>query len=109
MRVVSAPDRGAQLPTAREVADDLLQRIRSDRRAVGDPLDSDELVAVHYGVSKDVARRAWMHLAKEGFVERRHGRGTFVADKPPVSLEERVAALERWRTEVETRGNHDTA
>jgi DNA-binding GntR family transcriptional regulator len=94
--------------TAGDLAKLLRERIRIERPAAGQQLESDDEIAARYRVTKNVARRAWGHLAREGLVTRQHGAGTFMGDGvPKPTLEDRVAELERRVAEAPTRDEMD--
>jgi len=89
------------------VAAELTRRVRGMQ--VGDEVGSLRSVAATYGVSVDIARKAFALLVRHGLV-RAEARRHVVAD-PGATLSEaeaiadlrlRVAELERWRAEVES-------
>lgn len=45
----------------------------------GDPLPSEQSLGEQFGVSRITVRRALADLAEQGFIERRHGVGSFVS------------------------------
>lgn len=47
----------------------------------GDPLPSEQLLGEQFGVSRITVRRALADLAEQGYIERRHGVGSFVSDR----------------------------
>ena len=49
--------------------------------APGSPLPTEEALCEQFGVSRVTVRRALADLQTQGFVQRRHGRGTFVRDE----------------------------
>jgi GntR family transcriptional regulator len=59
--------------------------------ASGVPLPTEEALCEQFGVSRVTVRRALADLQTQGFVERRHGRGTYVREEgraalPPMNL-----------------------
>ena len=54
-------------------------------------LPGEEALCERFGVSRVTVRRALADLAAQGLVERRHGKGTFVA--PNLPLPRRVPSL----------------
>jgi GntR family transcriptional regulator len=71
------------LPTA--VAEELRRRVDAGELKPGDRLPSEPDLAVELGVSRPTLREALRQLAAEGWLERRHGSGTFVAQRVPVA------------------------
>lgn len=70
-----------QLQTSRlyeQLAQQIKDRIVNDKLKVGDRLPNEYELAEQYGVSRTVVREAMKTLAKEGLVQVRPGRGTFV-------------------------------
>ena len=50
----------------------------------GDPLPTEQSMCYQFGVSRITVRRALADLADAGFIERKHGVGSFVLDHPSV-------------------------
>jgi GntR family transcriptional regulator len=50
----------------------------------GDPLPTEQSMCDQFGVSRITVRRALADLADAGFIERKHGVGSFVLDHPSV-------------------------
>lgn len=65
---------------AREVADALSEQIRGRVLGPGDKLPTESQIMLEHGVSRTVVREAISGLQAAGFVETRHGIGTFVLD-----------------------------
>ena len=74
-----APD-AAKRPKYTLAAEQIRQRILEGAFQPGDRLPSERELAALFGVAFLTVRQALHHLAEAGFVERHHGRGTFVAD-----------------------------
>jgi GntR family transcriptional regulator len=88
MRLLSKPGASAgsnrpSLPTA--IADELRRRVDVGELQPGDRLPSEPDLAVELGVSRPTLREALRQLAAEGWLERRHGSGTFIAQQVPVT------------------------
>lgn len=64
----------------------LRDEIARGARPPGSPLPTEEALCGQFGVSRVTVRRALADLQAEGFVLRRHGRGTFVRDQVPAAL-----------------------
>ena len=62
-----------------QLADRVLDAIRSGEYQSGDQLPTEHALAERYGVSRASARAALGMLADRGFVYRLHGHGTFVS------------------------------
>jgi GntR family transcriptional repressor for pyruvate dehydrogenase complex len=75
---------------AKELVDLLAEQIRSRALRPGDKLPTESAIMQEHGVSRTVVREAISGLQASGFVETRHGIGTFVLDQPAV-FEFRVA------------------
>jgi GntR family transcriptional regulator len=59
----------------------LRDQITRGTREPGSALPSEEALGKQYGVSRITVRRALQDLADQGYVRRRHGRGTFVLER----------------------------
>lgn len=66
-----------------EVMNDLAEKIRSGVYKPGQKLPTEPEVMAEQGVSRTVVREAMSRLQAAGFVETRHGVGTFVLETPP--------------------------
>lgn len=67
------------LPIYRQIRDVLVSEIHALYKA-GDSLPSETELALRFAVNRHTLRRAIDELVAEGYVERRHGKGTFVLD-----------------------------
>jgi GntR family transcriptional regulator len=54
--------------------------------SVGSPLPTEEALGEQFGVSRVTVRRALADLEAGGFVQRRHGRGTFIREQAPGAM-----------------------
>jgi GntR family transcriptional regulator len=83
----------------------LRERILRGEVAAGDPLPSEQGLGAEFGVSRITVRRALADLAAQGYVQRRHGRGTFVLDRAeaqaPVASLNLLDSLRRTAAETE--------
>lgn len=68
-------------PLYEVISRDLAEQISSGRLKPGQQLESETNLAVHYGVSRMTVRQALGRLEADDLVARRHGSGTFVAEK----------------------------
>ena len=59
----------------------LREKINSGAYAQGDQLPTEDGLIAEYGVSRITVRQALSALAEEGLIERRQGRGTFIAER----------------------------
>jgi GntR family transcriptional regulator len=59
----------------------LREKINSGAYVAGDRLPTESELIVEYGVSRITVRQALQALADDGLIERRQGRGTFVAER----------------------------
>ncbi|MEU8268827.1 GntR family transcriptional regulator [Sphaerisporangium sp. NPDC049002] len=71
-----APPKYAQVMTA------LQQRIQDGEYAPGDMLPSETQLVREFGVGRTTVVRALQTLAMQGWIEREHGRGSFVKGRP---------------------------
>lgn len=67
---------------AKEVADALALQIRNHILMPGAKLPTESAIMLEHGVSRTVVREAISGLQAAGFVETRHGIGTFVLESP---------------------------
>ncbi|MDH2429062.1 PLP-dependent aminotransferase family protein [Sphaerisporangium sp. TRM90804] len=75
-----ALDRGAPVALAVQLGDQLRGGIRAGALKAGERLPSSRGLALLLGVSRTVVTEAFQQLYAEGWLEGRHGSGTYVAD-----------------------------
>jgi len=78
-----AADRDGAEPLTSQLAGQLRDAMADGRLATGERLPSTRTLAGLLGVSRTVVTAAYAQLFAEGWVEGRHGSGTFVADGAP--------------------------
>ncbi|WP_328854836.1 PLP-dependent aminotransferase family protein [Microbispora hainanensis] len=76
-----AVDRECPVPLAVQVADQLREAMRTGRLRAGERLPSTRALAALLRVSRTVATDAYQQLYAEGWLDGRHGSGTYVADE----------------------------
>lgn len=86
-KLPAALERGGTTPLYLQIRNWIRERITSGAWPTGHRLDAEEKLARELGVAVGTMRQALAELAREGYVTRQHGRGTFVSG--PV-LEHRV-------------------
>lgn len=77
---VQTPRRRRSL--AETLVETVTERIRSGQVRTGDRLPTEPEMTAEFGVSRTVVREAMSRLQAAGFVETRHGIGTFVLEPP---------------------------
>lgn len=92
--------RGTGETVYRQVQRQLEAEIRTLHRP-GDALPPEAVLAERFGVNRHTLRRALEGLIAEGWVERRHGRGSFVLHKP---LEYDIGQRTRFTEALEAQG-----
>jgi GntR family transcriptional regulator/MocR family aminotransferase len=92
-------DRGGAEPLHRQVYRDLVQLILSGRLRRGARVASSRTLAGELGVARNTVLLALEQLTSEGYVEARHGSGTYVShelpDLRPLPVGDRAARGER--------------
>src|SRR5690349_12321062 len=78
-----AADRAGPEPLTSQIAGQLRDAMADGRLATGERLPSTRTLADLLGVSRTVVTGAYAQLFAEGWVEGRHGSGTYVADGAP--------------------------
>jgi GntR family transcriptional regulator len=76
-------DRGAELPLGAQLAGRIREAVRDGTLGAGDRLPSVRELAEAAGVNVNTARAVYARLESDGIVRSEHGRGTFVAERPP--------------------------
>jgi GntR family transcriptional regulator len=83
------------------IADGLLDRIESGQLAPGDRLPSERELSDALGVNRMTLRRALWLLESQGLIVRRHGHGTFVAER---KIERQAGKLVLFARGMQRRG-----
>ncbi len=78
-----ATDRGGPLPLTEQISAQLRAALADGRLAAGERLPSSRALAELLGVSRTVVTTAYTQLFAEGWLEGRHGSGTYVAPGAP--------------------------
>ena len=95
------------LPLYHQLADRLLEGIRSGRFPTGERIPSEPELARTYGIGRPTVRQATDLLVRRRVVERRRGSGTFVVDPPErvdlLSLAGTLASFEQGGVAAESR------
>ena len=94
------------LPLYHQLAERLLEGIRSGDFPTGAKLPSEPQLARAYGIGRPTVRQATEVLVRRRVVERKRGSGTFVVDKPDrvdlLSLAGTLASFEKGGIQAET-------
>lgn len=69
------------LPLYAQLADRILGRIRAGDFAAGEKIPSENVLADSYSIGRPTVRQATETLIRKGYLVRRRGSGTFVADR----------------------------
>lgn len=102
---VSPVDKRLALPAWAQVERDLRLLIDHQRTlTIGDQLPTEKDLAVLYDVSRITVRQALAALADAGYVERRQGSGTFIAD-PPRPVQHELGLASPWRDRLRSAGD----
>src|SRR5882724_2845508 len=76
-------DRATEAPLAVQISAQLLDAVAGGVLCAGDRLPSSRDLAATLSVSRTVVTNAYARLFAEGWLEGRHGSGTYVADVTP--------------------------
>jgi GntR family transcriptional regulator len=71
------------MPITRQIAAQIRAQCASEALKPGDRLPSVRVLAAELAVNQNTILRVYERLTAEGLLERRHGDGTFVADRVP--------------------------
>jgi GntR family transcriptional regulator / MocR family aminotransferase len=75
--------RGTATPLTAQLAGQLRSAVAEGRLAAGERLPASRALAAELGVSRTVVNGAYAQLFAEGWIEARHGSGTYVAQGAP--------------------------
>lgn len=78
-------DRADPRPLGTQLADQVRRQVTDGRLAAGDRLPSSRALARDLGVARAVTEQAYGQLVAEGWLEGRHGSGTFVSAGAPAA------------------------
>ncbi|HEX3715152.1 MAG TPA: PLP-dependent aminotransferase family protein, partial [Trebonia sp.] len=90
-------DRSSVTPLAVQISAQLQAAVADGALRAGDRLPSSRDLALTVGVSRTVVTNAYARLFAEGWLEGRHGSGTYIADVTPPAPGEPVRWRERGR------------
>jgi DNA-binding transcriptional MocR family regulator len=79
-------ERASELPLYRQLAEQIREYIRSGALSPGTRLPTVRQIAAEHGITRLTVQTAFNELQALGLVESFVGRGSFVAEKPPVAL-----------------------
>lgn len=89
------------LPLHYKITEDLREAIKSGQWSVGELFPTDKELMEKYGVSSTTVRRAVAELVREGWLERKRGKGTFVKKQ---AIEETLGRLTGFFEEIRAHG-----
>lgn len=78
-------DRADARPLGTQLADQVRRQVTDGRLSAGDRLPSSRALARDLGVARAVTEQAYGQLVAEGWLEGRHGSGTFVSTGAPAA------------------------
>jgi GntR family transcriptional regulator len=78
-------EKGSSVPISRQIASQFRAQCLAGTLKPGDKVPSVRELAVLLGVNPNTILRVYEKLTAEGYLERRHGSGTFIADKLPMN------------------------
>ena len=76
-----SPVKKSQPTRYQHICSELLEEMEANHDS-GDRLPSEQVLAQRFGVNRHTVRRAIDELVLMGLIERRHGKGIFVLEKP---------------------------
>lgn len=76
-------EKGSTVPISRQIAGQFVAHCLSGRLTPGQQIPSVRELASDLAVNPNTVLRVYERLTAEGYLERRHGAGTFVADPLP--------------------------
>ncbi len=86
-------DAASPIPLYYQLGSLLKEKILTAECRPGERLPAEGELAEAYGVSRITVRQAMASLVQEGWLRRRRGQGTFVAEKPPLKESVRLTCV----------------
>ena len=77
-------EKGSAVPISRQIAEEIRALCLTGRLKPRQQLASVRELARELAVNQNTVLRVYERLSGEGFLEMRHGEGTFVRERPPV-------------------------
>jgi GntR family transcriptional regulator len=78
-------EKGSSVPISRQIASQFRAQCLAGTLPPGSKVPSVRELAVTLAVNPNTILRVYEKLTAEGYLQRRHGSGTFIADKLPMS------------------------
>lgn len=92
-------EKGSSVPISRQIADEIRALCLTARLKPRQQLPSVRELARELAINQNTVLRVYERLSGEGFLEMRHGEGTFVGERLP--LEQLDAQRAQFATELE--------
>jgi GntR family transcriptional regulator len=102
MRAANRIDFNSNIPYYIQLVEMLKVHIHGNELKPGDQLPGEFELCEQYGISRTVVRQALLELEKKGLIQRRKGKGTFVA--PPKIDENLIQKLTGFYQDMTNRG-----
>ena len=74
-------NKNTYIPLYQQIIDYMHEKIESGEYKPGDMLPSEASLCEEFGVSRITVRNAIQYLTDEGYIVKRHGKGSFINDK----------------------------
>ncbi|MDF2630564.1 MAG: GntR family transcriptional regulator [Symbiobacteriaceae bacterium] len=97
-------DPASPLPLYAQLKDALRREIEQGRFPVGAAIPPERELITRYGVSRITVRQALADLEADGYLIRRHGKGTYVAPRDRSAISESLSELTGHLEELQRRG-----
>ena len=92
-------EKGSSVPISRQIASQIRAQCLAGTLKAGDKVPSMRELAAMITVNPNTVLRVYEKLTAEGYLQRRHGSGTFVAEKLPMS--QMVPEQDQFEEELE--------
>ncbi len=102
-------DPNSPLPRYYQIYSALLTRIKTGELSAGAALPSERQIAEQYGVARLTVVKALDLLARDGLIDKQHGRGTFVLPQPEENLKTIAFIKAGGLVQSELKGISETA